>query len=350
MPRHPVPEVLTTLRPAAVSERPLPRNFNERDLSLFQHELKHDIPATYLLRFRDVLVSSEGLILKGLRLLPESFAYPFELDDWKRTSIAKLLATNYLLRRRRRMETEVLWITDYWSKGYFHWLTDALPRLLVMRDRLEQLTLMLPWEFETREFVTSSLAALGVKSVDFIQRNEVLECRRLLMPTHTAPSGQFRKETVRGVQTNLLSAFGNQSSAGKYKRVYISRRAPGKRRIANEQEIIPILSEKGFEIICAEDLTFAEQVRLASQTRYLVSNHGAGLANMLFMCEDGSVLELRHRTDYVNNCYFVMSSAMDLKYFYQLCDPQQQNADPHTADLVVDPRELEKSLSLLLAS
>ena len=350
MPRHPVPEVLATILPAAVSKRQLPRNFNERDLSLFQHELEHDISATYLLRFRDVLVSAEGLILKGLKLLPESFAYSFELKDWKRSSIAKLLATNYFMRRRRSVDTEVLWITDYWSKGYFHWLADALPRLFVMRDRLDKLTLMLPWEFETRDFVTASLDAFGVKTVGFIQRNEVLECRSLLMPTHTAPSGHFREETIRGVRAILLSAFGKRNSETKSERVYISRRGAGKRRIANEQEIIPILTGNGFEIVCAEDLTFKEQVAIASQTRYLISNHGAGLANMLFMREGGSVLELRHRTDYVNNCYFVMSSALELSYFYQLCEPQQPNVDPHTADLIIDAKELEKSLDLLLAN
>jgi len=348
MPRHPVPEVLTTILAAAVSKRQLPRNFDARDLSLFQHELEHDIPATYLLRFRDVLVSAEGLILKGLKLLPESFAYPFELKDWKRSSIAKLLATNYFMRRRRSIDTEVLWITDYWSKGYFHWLTDALPRLFVMRDRLDEFTLMLPWEFEMNDFVTASLDAFGVKTVDFIQRNEVRACRSLLMPTHTAPSGHFREEMLRGVRAVLLSAFGSEQKRERTERVYLTRRAAEKRRIVNEEEIIPILVDRGFEIVCAEDLTFAQQVGLASQTRCLVSNHGAGLANMLFMREGGGVLELRHRTDYVNNCYFVMSSALDLNYFYQLCEPQQTNADPHAADLIVDPKELDKSLTLLL--
>ena len=37
-----------------------------------------------------------------------------------------------------------LWITDYWSTGYFHWLTDVLTRLFVVRDRLSDLLLVLP--------------------------------------------------------------------------------------------------------------------------------------------------------------------------------------------------------------
>jgi capsular polysaccharide biosynthesis protein len=243
-----------------------------------------------------------------------------------------------------------LWVTDYWSRGYFHWLTDALPRLFVMRDRLDQLTLMLPGAFETLDFVSAALAAFGVRSVGFIKQDEVLECRSLLMPTHTAPSGQFREETIRGVRDVLLSAFGNSDGQATAERVYISRRAAGKRRIANEEQIIPILTSKGFQIVCAEDLTFEQQVRLASQTRYLVSNHGAGLANMLFMPAQGKILELRHRADYINNCYFVLSSALGLNYFYQLCDAQNPYADPHTADLIVEPKELENSLDLLLTS
>jgi hypothetical protein len=69
---------------------------------------------------------------------------------------------------------------------------------------------------------------------------------------------------------------------------------------------------------------------------------------MLFMKDGGRVLELRHVSDYVNNCYFVLASALKYDYFYQLCEPKPDRADPHTADLIVQPEELEKNLSLLL--
>lgn len=346
---HSGPEVLTTICPASVSKRKLPRNFNQDHLQLFQHELEKNIPQSELLRFHNVRVSSEGLIFKGLKILPESFAFPFELDEWKCRSIFKFLVTNYLFRKPRQIDSEVLWITDYWSKGYFHWLTDALTRLFVVRDRMDQLTLMLPWEFATREFVKPSLDVFGVKNVDFIQPNEVIECRRLAMPTHTAPSGHFKDEVIRGVRAKLLAAFGDLSYRGAGERVYISRRAAGRRRITNEDELIPILQKFDFQLICAEELSFQEQVAVASRARYVVSNHGAGLTNMLFMREGGSVLELRHRADWINNCYFILASALDLNYFYQLCEPAKIGADPHTADLFVAPGQLEKNLTDLIA-
>jgi hypothetical protein len=349
MPTNSGPEVLSTICPASVSKRKLPRNFNEDHLQLFQHELEKTIPQSELLRFHNVRVSSEGLIFKGLKMLPESFGVPFELTAWKRRSIFKFLVTNHLFRKQRTIESEVLWITDYWSKGYFHWLTDALTRLFVVRDRLDQFTLMLPWEFATREFVKPSLDVFGVPNVDFIQPNEVLRCRSLVMPTHTAPSGHFKDEVIRGVRAKLLAAFGDANYRGAGERIYISRRDASRRRIANEDELLPILQKFGFQLICAEGMSFEEQVRVASRARYLVSNHGAGLTNMLFMRDGGSVLELRHQADWINNCYFILASALDFKYFYQLCEPEQVGGDPHTADLLVVPGQLEKNLADLIA-
>lgn len=340
--------VLATLCNASVSKRQLPQNFDQADLNLFQHEFERPIPESRLLRFENVGVSSEGLLFKGTKMLPESFAYAFEFDEWKRRSVLKFLVTNHFLRKRRRIETDVLWITDYWSKGYFHWLTDALTRLYVVRDRLDQVTLLLPWEFEALDVVKTSLEIFGVKNVDFIRRDEVVECRSLLMPTHTAPSGHFRDEVLHGVRTELLAALGD--SAGGDERIYISRRLANRRKVANETDLLPVFKNVGFQIVCAEDLSFADQVKLFSRARYLVSNHGAGLTNMIFMRDGGSVLELRNVSDYVNNCYFILASALRLKYYYQLCQAEGDLADPHTANLVVDAKEMEANLTRLLES
>ena len=287
-------------------------------------------------------MSSEGLLFSGTRILPESFAFPNHLDAWKLRSVAKFLAKNYVLRHRRQIDDEVLWITDYWSNGYFHFLADALSRLYVVRDRVDDLRLMLPAGYENLDFVTSSLAAFGVKKVEFIRPNEVLECRSLLMPSHTAPSGNYNEEIIRGVRSVLLSAYGDSDQG---ERIYISRRSARKRRISNENEVMEILSRFGFQTIHAEELSFAEQVQRCSRARCIVSNHGAGLTNILFMREGGKVLELRHQTDDINNCYFTLASALNLNYFYQTCRPTDDGPDPHTADLIVDPEEFEKNLA-----
>ena len=98
------PEVLATICPVTVSHRKLPVNFNRDHIQLFQHEFEKEIPQSELLKFANVRVSSEGLIFQDARILPESFAYAFELDDWKRRSILKFLVTNYFSRRPRKID------------------------------------------------------------------------------------------------------------------------------------------------------------------------------------------------------------------------------------------------------
>jgi len=347
MPRRPNPEVLGIAQPEMISRRSLPVNFTPEHERLFQHELQKTIPASQLLRFHDVRVSSEGLLFDRWKLLPQSFAYASELKEWKRRSIARLVATNYFLRRQRVVEAEALWITDYWSTNYFHWLTDALSRLFVVRNRANKSPLLLPASYESKDHVAATLNAFGITNVDFIQRDEVAECRSLLMPTHVAPSGHYNDEVIRSVRGVLLKALhpGGQAIGEK---IYLSRSRASKRRIANEADVIAVLRNHGFQTIHPEELSFNEQVQIFSNARYLISNHGAGLTNMLFMPEASRVLELRHEADYIRNWFFILSSALNLDYFYQTCAPQNHDADPHHADLLVDVAKLEENLKLFL--
>lgn len=82
------------------------------------------------------------------------------------------------------------------------------------------------------------------------------------------------------------------------------------------------------------------------ETKYLVSLHGAGLTNMLFMHKGGSVLELRKSDDSNNNCYFSLTSALDLNYYYQKCEGD--SASTQTANLKVDIQTLKKNIRIMI--
>ena len=94
----------------------------------------------------------------------------------------------------------------------------------------------------------------------------------------------------------------------------------------------------------------AWQMRISQDAQYLISNHGAGLTNMLFMRPGSKVLELRKKGDARNNCYFALASALDLKYFYQLCNSKRPNENAHTADLIVDCRTLKATVEQMLTN
>jgi hypothetical protein len=337
----------TILRPARMSTRRPPVNLRQEDADLFSTEMERLIPPTRLLELHGVRASADGYLFRGTKFLPESFAFPFNRTNWKTRSVVKFLADNYLLSKRRRFAQSTAWIVDDWSSGYFHWLADALTRLYTIQDRIHELVLLLPHRYEALEFVRSSLEPFGVSHVEFIREGEVLLCDRLFVPTQTAPSGHHNEELISGVRDILVRAYGASGGTGD-ERIYISRGRASKRRIVNEVAVMEILREFGFTVVYAEEHSFAEQVRIASAARYLVSNHGAGLTNMLFMGRGRSVLELRHKTDRINNCYFTLASALDLDFFYQPCEPASPHEDAHTADLVVDVKALREILHLML--
>ena len=306
------------------------------------------MPPTKLLRLHNVGVSPEGILFQRGKMLPESFAFPHTRAGWKRRSVLKFILNNYLLRKRRRFERDAVWATDDWSGGYFHWLADVLPRLSTIRDQLPELVLLLPSAYRQMAFVRASLKPFTIGSVEYINESEALLCAKLLVSTHTAPSGCYNEELIRTVGSLLVDYYASEPRAGADERIYISRSQAPKRRIRNEADVIDVLQEFGFRIVRTEDLSFADQVSMAARARYIVSNHGAGLTNILFMNSGSSVLELRCADDRVNNCYFTLASALNLNYFYQNCEPHNPGEDAHTADLQVDVRALRVNLELML--
>jgi hypothetical protein len=345
----PAPDV-TTLRPETTSRRKLPLNLKQDDLILFSGELERVIPPTRLLKLHNVSVSAEGVLFQKGRMLPESFAFPHTRASWKRRSVVKFFLNNYLLRRRRRFARRSIWVTDDWSAGYFHWLADVLPRLFTMKDQLKDLVLLLPHECKQLKYVADSLRPFSIGGVEFVNPDEVLVCESLLVPTQTAPSGHYNDELIRAVGKLLVEFYAGPSRETAADRIYISRAGAPKRRIANEQEVIDVLRAFDFRIVRTEDHSLAEQVKIAAGARYVVSNHGAGLTNILFMTAGASVLELRHATDRINNCYFTLAAALDLNYFYQSCEAENAAEDPHSADLRVDTGALKTNVELMLKS
>jgi Glycosyltransferase 61 len=330
------------------SVRQLPVNFSEPDINLFKHELEIPIPATRLLKLNRANVSPSGIIFQGGRVLAESFNYRDEFIRWANVKgMVKFLVQSYAFTGKQRMAGPAFWIIDNWRAAYFHWLLDALPRLYAVRDQLADATLILPEEFRNLPYILPSLAPFAIRSIRFAEQNKVLQCNQLLVPTHTAPSGQYNEEIVRGLRQLYQSYYGpgSDDSPGK---IYISRSKATKRKIVNESEVVEAVEERGFSVVCLEDYPFEQQVRMMLNATHLVSNHGAGLANMLFLPEKSRVLELRKFEDSHCNCYFALASALRLQYYYQLCRARNPAEDAGTAHISVDIQELHRNLERML--
>jgi capsular polysaccharide biosynthesis protein len=337
-----------TLRQESISTRNLPVNFNRADADLFEHEIKRIIPATLLLYMEDVTIDPGGILFHGNKVLPQSFPSPDFVNTWagSRTKI-KFFIKNCLHKSHKKIEQDVFWITDTWSQGYFHWMSDALPRLLTIQERIEDAILLLPGAYKGEKYIASSLKPFSIQNLRFIQ--ETVHCKNLRLPTHTAPTGNYNENLIRDLRklyTNFYQAVNSVHAGNK---VYISRSKAQKRKVVNEEECLATLHEYGFKTIYFEDYPFEQQVEIALNAQYLISNHGAGLTNILFMKSDSKVLELRKNGDAHNNCYFALASALNLQYYYQLCRSANPDEDAHTANLIVGCHLLRENIERMLA-
>ncbi|WP_212006308.1 DUF563 domain-containing protein [Chitinophaga sp. HK235] len=230
-----------------------------------------------------------------------------------------------------------LWIINEWSFEYFHWLADALPRLLAAGDYQQYGPVLLPEYYATRPYVVESLQRLNVPVLFFNPRKRLL-VKELTVVSPTASTGNFNEPAILPVRERLM-VHGKQA----VRKIYISRQKAAKRRITNEEEVIAIFREAGFEIHYFEDYPFTRQLEIMGETRVLAGLHGAGLTNMLFMPPGGSILELRNVGDTHSNSFYSQAAAMRHSYYYLLC--QGSSADTHNTDFLVDTAQLKAALA-----
>lgn len=314
-----------------ISNRKRPVNIVNDDIALFEHEFKKNIRNTHLIRVYN------GIILKDIiiKLWKNPRKYLTYTLINPNITIKSILKRILFFRRGLNTIEKGVWIIDNWSLGYFHWMTDALPRLLASSRENEIYPVILPENYKQIAYVTESLRLLGV-NVIFYNSLIPLRVKKLLITSHTAKSGNYNNTLI----NELRNKFINVRVGGI--KVFISRLKAPKRKITNEHQVAELLKSYGYEIHYFEDYTFSKQIEIMSQTTHLIGLHGAGLTNMLFMREEGKILELRNLNDANNNCYFSLASELNLNYYYQL--NQGNNTNTHTVDIIVDIDNLRKNI------
>jgi len=237
----------------------------------------------------------------------------------------------------------VVFITDEFSNGYFHWIADVLPRIVLLLQTgidISQYTVVVP-SMAVYSYVQPSLQPFGFGSIVLGTPNQWIQSSNIQVLGPPAPTGNYRPELLQVLSKTVLSFFGLPTSGDQPgKKLYISRSQAPKRKVLQEEELTPGLESLGFQMVVLENLGFAEQVQLLSQARVLVGLHGAGLTNMMWMPPGSVVLELRFPDDSDNNCYFSMASALGHRYAFYIPSLDQESDDTHSANLSLEPSDL----------
>jgi capsular polysaccharide biosynthesis protein len=144
------------------------------------------------------------------------------------------------------------------------------------------------------------------------------------MPETRKWTFSFQAQIIKDTRIRLLDyALNFSTNNDGPKKIYLTRSKRGVRCAENEMDVLDLLSKYGYSSVSFEDLSIWEQIVLMNQTTHLISIHGAGLSNLMFMQPNSCVLELINRP-YAHAEYtfpfWKLANTVDLNYFMQLCD------------------------------
>lgn len=341
---------IVTIYPEHVAVRKQPSNLKSKDLHLFSGEFKRRINAAHVRILKNAYLIN-GLIIDIKRIkIYRTYVYPPFVSIYSRAYILnqihfflKLIKAILLIAGKSKTITHAVWVTDRRSWEYFHWMTDALPRLIACKEFTNPShTIILPNKFKEYSYITDSLNAFNIP-VLFFNQSMKIKIQDLVLPSHTALPGNYNKILINQLRALFLKPF---KDLRPYRKIYISREKARKRKVGNEKAVVQLLMKYGYEPHCFEDYCLEKQIKLCAEAKSIVGLHGAGLTNILFMHESSQLLEFRNQIDGENNCYFSLASDLNIDYYYQINKGNKR--DTHTVTIIVDLNELEKNLQLML--
>lgn len=323
----------------------LPANFApdfEPVLSQDLGDRRAEYPVT---RYGRTFVTHSGVALRHLRPLPETL---FPTAPSKDRHLARYARYKYLTTPRVRLHgDDLLLLHNHWSRGYYHWLAETMVKVQFVDPA--RYTLILPGGFP--EFVRDGLLLFDWRATAVVPAGSSVAAQALTIVSNPSVEA-FNPVHVDWLRTTLRGKCGVGDD--RPVRIYLTRRSARMRRIVNEVDVTAALASRGFQIVDAAELSFAEQVRLFSRCEALVTPHGAGFTNMVFMSSGASVLELyRELTPALpkmNITYWRLATAAGLRYHYQYCaHGPQMGPKIDDVDLTVDIEKLERNVELMLA-
>jgi capsular polysaccharide biosynthesis protein len=297
-----------------------------------------------------VTVTYNGICFKDSEIIRETV---YNLED--KATIFNLSGQIQLMRSRTielNSNQRYIIIHHPWM-NYYHWITESLPKLWLIKERLNALCLVLPIHYQKFPFVIESLQPFVFRKIFYIPSGMNIKVKDAIIPQIKPRCSNYDPVFVRNFRTFYTKIAEKKPNPffNLGQKIYIPRGNSNRRQIVNEQDVIKLLSNFGFKVVNATKFSFWNQIAFSMSAKYLISN-GSGLTNMSFMQENTSVLELYKKitnpNDFHDLVLWYLASALNIKYYQQCCEPVDINSDMYTANLYVNLERLEENVKSML--
>jgi len=319
-----------------LSIRTLPINYQEKDKILFNHELEKYIDSSYFIKKRNLYIRDMDLFsfkyfswnykYTKMKKYPIIFSFKKTLKNFRTTNFKK---------QKISLENGI-WALDEKSFHYFHWFCDTLTRYLQVKTYNNQYPLLISSNLIEKEYIRETLNLLNI-NYSIYDYEVPYKIDNLLISSHITDSGNYSNSNITLLSSLLKSSIEITTHTN---RIWISRNKSKHRKIANEDSLIPMLKQYGFQIIYPEDISFIEQLSLYRNAEIIGGLHGGALTNILFMNEGTKLIEIRRYGDNMNNCYFSLASELKIDYYY--LESESIDEDFYISDVKVEVQKLEK--------
>lgn len=260
---------------------------------------------------------------------------------------------NYLkLPTLKQVKGTVAVLATAGGEAYFHWLTEVLPRVEILRkafpNGIENIDRFIVNPADKLPIIIESLSLLGIPldKLIFADIDKHIESEMFVIPSLAGYTGNPPAWVLEFLRESFLK---HKSEIKPIPKLYISRAKASYRKITNEDEVIEYLSKLGFTPIYLEEYNFTTQVALLSNAEIIVAPHGAGLTNLIWCNPGTKVLEI-FSPNYVNVCFWTIAESLRLEYFYMVgnsespVDPSSQMCQDN---IYVPIEELNLSLAMM---
>jgi capsular polysaccharide biosynthesis protein len=240
------------------------------------------------------------------------------------------------------------------SQNYFHWLIDILPKIFICSKNYKISQINYFYLSQLTKSQIESLKLIGIKKSKIINSKKYrhIEGERIIAVDHP----WYKKGVVHDYSHTipkwiilwLKNKFIKYKKKFKCsKKIYIDRSESKFKhcQIINDKEVDSFLKTNGFKKYKVGKLSFAKQIFLFWNAKFIIGAHGAALTNLVFCRTGTKVIEVRPENHPGKN-YQRISKVNKLKYFL-LKTEKIKKKDKNKGDIYLSINRLAKKLSKL---
>jgi capsular polysaccharide biosynthesis protein len=306
------------------------------------------------------LVINNGLLVHGCAPNIASGGYDdgFYLPHWKKAMEQMLVSRFGKSIESRNLDDDRTYLVIHspWFSYYF-WVTECIPRLLMVREHLHELVLIYPEHWDRFPFVRDTLSLFPELRVERVKQDVHLRVKTLVMPEVKPWTPMFIPEQVEAVRSLILSHTQEHIASASFgKRIHLSRADAPRKNYHNTSEVTELLDEFGFEHVTMTGRSIFEQARIIYGADCVVSITGAGMSNYTFLKNNTDILDVTN-ADYLHHSkykfhFWKLGNIFNARYRVLFCPYNNDPLVPRFSlqNLIVNIPDMRTELSGIMTS